>query len=121
MNPFSESNTMIDALRIGTPVSSLLLNVRLQRTQGPGGEGGFPTGRQRAGRRGGFRLSHEVDHRGASASQGDVPAFFLIYKSCTTCFVKCCICKYVDYIATLCKLSLLKVKCSLKLRNSSVK
>lgn len=65
---------MIDSLRNDRSVSSLLINVHLQGTQGPGGEGGFPTGRQRAGRRGGFRLPHEVHHRGASAGQGDLQA-----------------------------------------------
>lgn len=57
-------------------VSTLLFDLHVQRTQGPGGEGGFPAGRQRAGRRGGLRLPHEVDHRGASAGQGDPRAIY---------------------------------------------
>lgn len=57
-------------------VSSLYSTFHLQGTQSPGGKGGFPTGRERAGRRCGFRLPHEVDHRGTSAGQGNLQALY---------------------------------------------
>lgn len=52
-------------------VSVTLCFIPVQRAQGPGGEGSFPSRSERPRRRRYFRLPYEVDHRRASAGQGE--------------------------------------------------